>query len=53
MVSRITELAIDLIYSKEIPCLPLRLGKDVMLLEARDQSFSRQIQFPAASIVTV
>lgn len=53
LVSGITELAIDLIYSKEIPCLLLRLGKNMMLLEAHGHSFSRQISFPAASIVTV
>lgn len=46
-------MAIDLIYSKEIPCLPLRLGKNMMLLEAYDHSFSRQVEFLAASIVII
>lgn len=49
MVSRritgITDLAIDLSYSKEIPCLPLRLGENKMLLEAYDHSFSSSYSF--------
>lgn len=42
-----------LTYSKEIRYLPLRLGKNVMLLEAHDHGYKRQIRFPTASIVTV
>lgn len=53
LLSGITELARGFVYSKEIPCLPFRLGKNMMLLEARGLSFRRQGQFPAASVVTV
>lgn len=53
LLSGIIELAIGFIYSKEVPCLPFRLGKNMMLLEAHGHSFRRQVQFPAAAIVTV
>jgi hypothetical protein len=42
-VSGITELIIDIIYSKEIPYLQSRLGENILLCP----------QLPAASIVTV
>lgn len=54
LVSGITELEINSIYSKEMSSLSsVNLGNNKMLLRAHGHNISRQIQFPDASIVTV